>query len=200
MKAKSKRLAGPTPPILAMVALLLTLGVVATTPLAFAKYVASGMVTASARVAKWAPEMNLNAAANWNATVFMALDKQYWLPVTDALPWNTDNHDRIPGRRTFGLQPVNTDSEVAAKFTYKFTLVADGSDATGWLYVDTRNSANGSLDTSPVNNISETVEPGVTGGQDWNLFVYPNIVDRPADYPDVCYAKIKLEWTATQVD
>ena len=44
---------GPAPPILAMVALLLTLGVVATTPLAFAKYVASGMVTASARVAKF---------------------------------------------------------------------------------------------------------------------------------------------------
>lgn len=53
MKGNFRRRVGPAPPILAVVALLLTIGVVATTPLAYAKYAHSATVTASARVALW---------------------------------------------------------------------------------------------------------------------------------------------------
>jgi len=53
MKCKHTSRAGKAPPVLAMLVLLLTVGVVATTPLAFAKYVASANAAATARVAKW---------------------------------------------------------------------------------------------------------------------------------------------------
>jgi len=56
MKGNIGRRVGPAPPILAVVALLLTLGVVATAPLAYARYVAAATFEASARVAKWQPE------------------------------------------------------------------------------------------------------------------------------------------------
>jgi len=55
MKGSKRQRTGPAPPVLAVVALLLAVGVVATAPLTFtfAKYYTEGTALASGRVAKW---------------------------------------------------------------------------------------------------------------------------------------------------
>ena len=53
MKSNIGRRTAPATPVLAIVALLLAIGVVGTTPWVFAKYTASATVSASGKVAKW---------------------------------------------------------------------------------------------------------------------------------------------------
>lgn len=63
MSTKTGR-AGQNPPIVARIALLLTILAVATTPMAFSKYKATGMGSAKARVAMWDPKVANQANQN----------------------------------------------------------------------------------------------------------------------------------------
>jgi len=53
---------GKAPPVLAMVALLLTLGVMATTPFAYARYYANATFRVSSRVARFEPQWFINSS------------------------------------------------------------------------------------------------------------------------------------------
>jgi len=76
MKGKIIHSRGNAPPVLALVALLLALGVAATVPMAFtnAKYVASAKVDASAQVAKWAPDIGGEMAGTQPIAIYIRRD------------------------------------------------------------------------------------------------------------------------------
>ena len=125
MKLQSSHRRGGAPPVLALAALLLTIGVVASTPFVFAKYAANGTAGASAKVAKWAPEMEVADA--WGGKIAFVASTGSWMPVTDGALLSTARNDE------WAFRPTNRDSEVAAKFSnYKLT-------ATGvypWVHFD----------------------------------------------------------------
>ena len=112
MKARSKQLAGPAPPILAMVTLLLTLGMVATTPLALAKYVASATVTASARVAKFSFKVTTTEFKNQGGEKEIAVTAGVATPFTIPL-FDTEYYASGASSGTPTVQSSNGDLVIA---------------------------------------------------------------------------------------
>ncbi|MCL1887560.1 MAG: hypothetical protein FWF96_01650 [Kiritimatiellaeota bacterium] len=115
MKSNIGRRAAPATPVLAIVALLLTIGVVATTPLAFAKYAANATVAASARVAKWDVVFTqhpsaVHAAYNEAGTF---LSTSTWTPTTSALTFKIKNNSEVAADVTIYFRYVTSDSGTA---------------------------------------------------------------------------------------
>ena len=103
MRGKMIRRRGNAPPVLALAALLLALGVVATTPLVFtiAKYAASATAAANAKVAKWAPDLGGEMAGTQPIAIYIRRD-------------DTDKYGDAKPSRTVVFN--NSGSEVAARF------------------------------------------------------------------------------------
>jgi len=196
---------------LATLVLLLAVGALATTPLTLSKYAATAKDdSVKARLAKWAPQMNMSLAANWNKTVFMRSDGTYtWLAVNDLDPTDTV---RRGNNWCFEIKPSNAGSEVTAKFTYEFRM-ADNSNVNGWLHIDPGGTTNGyyyttgaALTTPRVPpgpdlvTMSDTLASGAASATGVPVYVYVNKGVRPTGYPTNCYAKVNFVWTATQVD
>ena len=193
-------------------------------PLSMAKYTASGAVGAQARVAKWAPDVELGLAANWNKTILMrsAADgtkilstDSDWVAVNDIVAPAAGHpldqgFPRNANNSAFTLQPTNAGSEVAANFTYALKMAnGDPIVANGdWLHVDlgpgavnysTNNTAHPLHDPAR-NSAILTLGPGSTTAAFQRVWIFANRSSRPASYPTSSYAQIKFVWTATQVD
>ena len=109
MKRKLFSWRGTTPPVLAMIALMLTLGVVGTIPVAYAKYSTSASITASGAVAKWSV-----TNGNTKGTDGTVLDRDFYLDV--------DSTDHL------GYFKITLDNEVACDIT--IVGVKDGGPVT----------------------------------------------------------------------
>jgi len=136
MKVNNGKQAGPAPPVLAMIALLLAIGVAGTTPIAFtqAKYTAQGMVTASARVAKWQIEYYSDADGDYPRPNSVAYLGDTW---RNEGPKYNDGKGTMVAAQHYNFCVFNY-SEVAAIIEIK--LRCEDSDGTRLPYAVTKNS------------------------------------------------------------
>jgi hypothetical protein len=191
MKGKAPRDWGKTPPVLAVAVLLLALGVVATTPLAFAKYTAQGTGAASGTVAKWAPEVEAPA---WGKTVLLS---SYW-PTTWVAVTDRDPPTYTGRNDEWTFRPNNTLSEVAAKFTY--SIATTGTYA--WLHLDATGTGTGTNVFTTPNFRTDNFAPLAADPTPTKkpIFVYVQYNNtKPYAYAD-CYATATFSWTAEQID
>ena len=103
---------GTTPPVLAMIALMLTLGVVGTIPVAYAKYTTSASITATGQVAKWSVWPNENTLND----VFLIPIDENADPVEYGEPyWGaTNTYDlRLTDNKLSGHFKITINNEVA---------------------------------------------------------------------------------------
>ena len=204
MRRKTIRRRGNAPPVLARAALLLALGVVATTPLVFtiAKYAVSPTMAASARVAKWAPEVEVSEAWNSGRTAFIIPESLggTWLAITDGPIHNSHNRDV-----EWAFRPTNVDSEVAAKF--KYTLSAPGD--IGWLHFDfAGTSANATNIVGTYTGFREdifaphssTALQSTPSNSREAFFVYFSYNNGRPYAPANCYSTATFSWTIEQID
>ena len=179
-----------------------------------AKYVASGTVMASAKVAKWGPSVSVAPTSNassdisfWgNTTVFMARDKDDWVSVINTGTWS--DYSRTDTMATFLLKSFNAGSEVASMFAYAFTKPDGTAYADPWMHIDMRpagmgTAATGGINypnpTHPLHTLAPTLAPG-TDGTAVPLWFYVNRTTTAHSGFTNCYTKVKFVWTATQVD
>jgi len=212
MKCNIARRAGQAPPVLAMLALLLTVGVVATTPLAMAKYVASGTVSASARVAKWDVKFTTQPdTADTNPTVYKSrIHRQ--IPATGdfdanpALITTTTTTTRVttlgPESRTFAIQ---NNSEVMADITnlqLRYVITDTGAVTVSSGTVASAANSHGAYQLSL--NAGGSVTTPATGtyrfpiGATGTFTISIQATDRTAAHPGI--RKYRVSFDATQVD
>ena len=199
MKGKIIRSRGNAPPVVTLVALLLALGVAATTPLAFAKYYGNGSVTASARVAKWAPKVEV--ADGWGKIAFVASDGG-WLAATD-VPYATYTAAGHPRTTEWAMRPSNLDNEVAAK--YKYSLTAPGDNV--WVHFDPghRGAVNvsGSVPGFREDIFGAGADTPTTmtpADPKQAIFVYFSYTNGRPYAPTNCYSTATFSWTIEQID
>ena len=214
-------------PFTGAVALLAAVLTLASIPMAMAKFASTGKGGAQARVARWAPTVDLGILGNcWGKTVFMAQDKNDYITVTnDGNPLNTSRGSTATPHveRTFLVKAGNLNGEVRTKYTYSLTTT-NISGISGWLHIDDGRHALGygtgydyqaSTSGYPLvgpapgvpntanylNNYALTLDPFAADNTGWQFFVFPNKNRMPAsNVLGNCYAKVKFVCTATQVD
>lgn len=196
MKGKAFFSRSPALPILALAALLLTLGVVATTPFTLAKYASSATATASGQIAKWEPEVE--AADACAKTVFIAHDgAAEWMAVTDGNHLSTARGDE------WVLRPNNTGSEVATK--YVLSMNATGTNA--WAHLDEGGTYTGVFRVGAYTNfltyefgaLDDTPTLMTPNKPKQEVYLYLNRGFRPFAEVD-CYASVVFTWYAIQID
>jgi len=151
MKGNTGRRAGQASPVLVLLALLLTVGVVATTPLAFAKYATNAMASASVQVAKW--EITLDSPVE--------IDEDCKECECAYLKFNA------AGTKTYNVTVTNN-SEVTAAAPVLTLEEDDIAYANGaFTYTITRTGTTGSLEPGDVATYElKIVNAGTTGVQD----------------------------------
>jgi len=204
--------AGRSLPVVGLLALLLTLGVLVTTPLTMSKYMAfAAAPTGVASVASWAPDVDLSRQGDWTKTVLMISNKSSTVASEEWVFFNQEdqrfnyNRDGTPAYHSYHLKPDNSGSQVATNFDYAVKMMKYGAEVdcvANWgLYVDSRpdivwlpyvKNDNNNTPNTPV-------APLTAGDRFWRLYVYINKGTRPYDELN-CYARCKFVWTATQAD
>ena len=218
------------PPFVILLALLLIVAFVATTPLAFSKYAAKGTGTAGARIAKWDPSVAEFTDA-FSKTAFIDCTNYgwEWLPINDLniLDPSLGAHTRGETHSAFILRPDNENCEVMTQYEWELT----SSVPTGWSLLTHVKAldwapnwnpglynygANGSgwegTDPNGVPGIINSLnsEPGyalvkpLETKPGVSVNIWPNDGRWNAGYrpyaANNCYARITFAWTATQVD